>query len=507
MERHIGIWHKENEPEKHEVGELLIDGNHIEFYSRFHGEIFPSAFIGNDGEYDYKVFVNGTSKQSDNHLLDYTSSHRVFYVLMQNFSFSHGIDISGIKDFSFSIPELINWLGITTVNYAVTDMREMAAEELPLDSIILHSENPRIEIYFESKTFTNTLKNDDKTTITIQKEPRIKIEYGQCQNVQSVINDIECLVQFFGLLIGSVSVVQDIRMSVEGQISKSWLYINKDFSYNTINRTALDKPRTYFYAVETLLQDYYSNWRMFYYDNSYSLLRRIYFSVNGKNDILAESIFVEYMRILDGYHTRVCGDEEKKKKINDALKESKKTIKKLIFTNEGRPLFEDAIKSVIPEWSYNASHKDDIAGWIASGYLAKTPLSYRLQELDNDNLQIISKNAVDVETASADKTKIDNLSDEDLIQIYFKELGDTRNYYSHYKLDTTGVLDLHQILTSINVLKATIITIFFKHMGMEKDLIRRIIAFDNELWVQTFCLREKGDRPFEHPSRLRKEEY
>lgn len=78
MERHIGTWCKENKPEKCEVAELLIEGNHIEFYSRFHGEIFPVAFIGSDGENSYKVFVNGSSKASSNRLVDYTSSHRVF---------------------------------------------------------------------------------------------------------------------------------------------------------------------------------------------------------------------------------------------------------------------------------------------------------------------------------------------------------------------------------------------------------------------------------------------
>ena len=53
MERHIGTWFNENKPEKHEVAELLIDGNHLEFYSRFHGEVFPVTFIGSD-------FVNNT---------------------------------------------------------------------------------------------------------------------------------------------------------------------------------------------------------------------------------------------------------------------------------------------------------------------------------------------------------------------------------------------------------------------------------------------------------------
>ena len=115
MERHIGTWHRENDPSNSEVGELLIDGNHIEFYSRFLGTVFPETFIGEDGQYGYKVFVNGSAKPGQNRVVENTASHRVFYVLMQNFGFSKGTDISGIKEFSFTIPELVSWIGINTV--------------------------------------------------------------------------------------------------------------------------------------------------------------------------------------------------------------------------------------------------------------------------------------------------------------------------------------------------------------------------------------------------------
>lgn len=502
MERHVGTWFKEKEPEKKEVAELLIDGNSIEFYSRFHGEVFPTTFIGSDGEYRYKVFVNGSTKPSSNRLLDYTSSYRVFYVLMQNFDFSKGIDISGIIEFSFSIPELINWLGISTVFYGSTDMDKMAAGERHLDPVIIHSENPYVELYFESKSVNSSIRGDDRTEIIIKNEPRIKVQYTQSQGIQCIVDDIECIMQFFGLLIGTMSVVQDIRLTIKDQKLKSWLYFNRDFSYNTIIRDVLNRPRTYYYVVAEHLHRYYSNWRKFYFDDSYSLLRRIFFSVNGRKDIFAEDIFVEYMRILDGYHTRISGDEEIKGKIKTALKASKKEIKKLIFTDEGRPVFEDKIQSVIPGWTYNSKHMEDIAGWIAKGFLERKPLSHRLQELDNQHLRIIRKNAVHIENLRKDKTIIEGMSDEELIQYYFKELGDTRNYYSHYKLDKTGVLESVQMADTINVLKATIISILMSHMDIETDLIRKILEFDSELHFQTMCLREKDDRPFEHPNKV-----
>lgn len=501
MERHIGVWHKETMPQKGEVAEVIIDGNSIEFYSRFHGEVFPTTFIGNDGNFSYKVFVNGSSRSSSKKTLEYTSAHRVFYVLMQNFAFSKGTDISGIKEFSFHIPEIIDWLGVTTVSYASVTESELAAVEKHLEPIVICEGNPHVELYFESKTYDSSL-SDDRAQITLKNEPRIKVEYEVPKNIQSVMDDIECLMQFFGLLIGTVSSAQDIRLSVEGQDLKSWLFFNRDFSYNVMTRGIINRPRTYLYIVRDKLESYYANWRTFYLDDSYSLLRRIYFSVNSRKEIFVEDIFVEYMRILDGYHTRISGDEETNRKLKDALKASEKAIKKLIFTDEGRPLFEEPIKSVIPEWKYNSSHKAEIAEWVAKGYLAKTSLSHRLQELDSQHLNIISRNAVEIEKRKSNKAEINNKTNSELIQLFFKELGDTRNYYSHYKLDTSGVLEIGQISTSINVLKATIISILFYHMGMEEDLIRKILAFDDELHFETMVLRAEDDKPFEHPSNV-----
>lgn len=180
---------------------------------------------------------------------------------------------------------------------------------------------------------------------------------------------------------------------------------------------------------------------------TYELLRRIYFAANGRKELFAEEIFVEYMRFLDGYHTRICGDEETKNKIKESLKESTNTIKGLLFNEKGKALFEEAMIKADPDWKCNSSHIKEIAGWIAAGYLGKTQLSYRLLELDK-----------------------------------------------------SGVLEMQQIFISINVLKSTIIAILFSHMGMDKELIRRIMGFDNELHWQTMCLREKDERPFMHPS-------
>lgn len=502
MERHICAWHKENSDKPDEVGELIIDGNLIEFYSRFHGEVFPSTYTGVDGERGYKVFVNGSAKYSERKSLEYSSSHRVFYVLMQNYQFSKGMDISGIKEFSFEIPELIKWIGTKTVDFAESDLGTLGAVELDMEPIVLKQEDPHIEIRLESKSFNSSICGDDSVTLIIKNVPRIVVNYGEGKSVETVVEDINCLMQFFGLLIGTVSTVEDIRLSVEGQDLKSWLYINRDFSYNLRTHDIFDRPRTYYYALSENIENYYESWRGFYYDETYELLRRIYFAANGHKELFAEEIFVEYMRFLDGYHTRICGDEESKRKIKESLKESTDKIKELLFNDEGKALFEETMVKVDPDWKCNSTHIKEIAGWIAAGYLGKTQLSYRLQELDKMFYSIIALNAVDVEKNTRNSQRYENKTNEELVQNYFKELGDTRNFYSHYKLDKSGVLEIQQICTSITVLKSTIIAILLSHMGIDKELIRKIIEFDNELHWQTMCLIKEGETPFLHPSQI-----
>ena len=501
MERHIGIWYKEGHPESKEVGELIIDGNSIDFLCRFHGEVFPCAFIGNDGEFDYKVFVNGQSYPHFSKTVDHTSSYRVYYVLMKEFEFSKGIEIEEINDFSFTIPEIIQWLGNNTVSYGFTNSDEIGAYENNMESIILNETDPHIEICFESKTLDYSFTHNDSISKMVKQEPRIKVVYEKSQNIKTVIDDIECLMQFFGLLMGSVNSANDIRLSVgiENKNKKSWLYLNYDFSYNTKAFDPFSIPRTYLYVVNDKLPLYYISWREFYFDDRFSLLRRIYFSTNNKKDYFIEEQFIQYMRIIDGYQTRISGGETTRHMLRAAIKTATKDIKRLIFTDEGKPIFENSIKSVLPDWKFNSSHVEDIAGWIASGYIAKKSLASRLQELDDMYLSIIRENAVYIENQSKDPCEVNSMTEEEIIQLYYKELGDTRNYYSHYKMDKSGVLENNKLLDSVNVLKATIISIFFSHMNMERELIRHIMAFDSELRFQTKCLRNENDKPFKRP--------
>ena len=64
----------------------------------------------------------------------------------------------------------------------------------------------------------------------------------------------------------------------------------------------------------------------------------------------------------------------------------------------------------------------------------------------------------------------------------------TRNYYSHYKDDKKNVLEFCQMNETINVLKALLLMILYSHMGIEKEVIKKIMAGDSELHFQTSCL-------------------
>lgn len=308
VERHIGTWRKENE-DTPEVAELIIEGNHIEFYRRDYGEVFPCAFVGSDGEHSYKVFTKGCTAKGKYKTLELASSYRTFFVLQQNYEFPMGLEIENIIQCSFIIPELIDWLAVRTVEFGATEDKELIAKEQNITPIIIHETNPHIEIYFESESFLSTHTIDTRTTFLIKNQPRISVQYEEAVKVERVISDIRSLMQFFGLLIGYVSNVENIRLDIKGQDLKSRLYINQDFSYNLRSRDAMTKSRTKYAQVSEKVQEYFSNWYVFYGDDRYELIRRMFFSGNNRKDIFAEDILVQYIRVLEGYHLRVKNDE------------------------------------------------------------------------------------------------------------------------------------------------------------------------------------------------------
>ena len=66
-------------------------------------------------------------------------------------------------------------------------------------------------------------------------------------------------------------------------------------------------------------------------EEKFDFIRKRFFSANVDKNIFAEDILVEYVRIIEGYHLRITGDEKVSDELRDALKIVEKDIKKLIF--------------------------------------------------------------------------------------------------------------------------------------------------------------------------------
>lgn len=500
MKRLLGTWSKEekNDPQ---VAELILNGNSIEFYRRDYGEIFPCAFVGGDGEHGYKVFTQGNCERGNHKTLELSSNYRTAYVLQQNRPFNKGLDILGIEEVSFIVPELIEWLDIKTVDIGANENKELIACECKYPALVLKGENPHVEIEFESESFTKYHDIDMRTTFVLKNQPRIFINYENTVDVARVQNDLEIIMEFWGLLIGHVSVVEDIRLKIANQDVKSWLYINQDFSYNLRNRSLMDKPRTTFEKVDEKINQYFTNWYDFCNEEKFDFIRKRFFSANADKNIFAEDILVEYVRIIEGYHLRITGDEKISDELRDALKIVEKDIKKLIFSDDSKPLFTEALEKAVPDWKYTSGHAAEIAHWISSGYLGKVGLDQRIKELDQRFGSVIAKNAIHILQLSSDKTNTKDKKETELINGFYRKIVATRNYYSHYKNDKRNVLEFCQMNETINVLKALLVMILYSHMGIDKETIRKIMAGDSELHFQTGCLMTQDDIKKEEKSK------
>lgn len=492
MERHIATWTVDGKPDvSAEVGELIIDGNSIEFYSRNCKEVFPCAFVGYDGEHKYKVFTRGQWRTGKYRTIDNAAAYAVTCVLQQNCDFQQGMIIDGIQEASFIIPELVDWLEVPTVQYSATETGELFAEEINPPPIILYDNNPHIEIQFESESFTKYLDKNDITTFILKNQPRLFIIYSESCDVNRVLADVRAVMQFFGLMIGHVSDVEDLRLVKENQRCRGWLYINRDYSYNLRTMGMTDQKRTTFGGMNYQVQEFFERWYAFYHDETFSFIRRMYFSANNRKDMFLEDILVQYIRILEGYDLRVSKDEGTSQEVRKAINQVEKEIKKLIFSEDGKALFTSALEKVVPDWKYNASHAGMIASWIASGYLGRKSLDDRIKSLDDRYLNIISLNARNVLSHARKHPLAEEISNEEAIRIFILKIVATRNYFSHYKTEPTDVLESDQMYDTLNVLKALIIMIWFSQMGMEREMIRQIMIRDSELRFQTMCLQEK----------------
>lgn len=470
------------------VGEIVIDGNSVEFYVRCSINPFAQAYFGDDGHYCYTVFVNGSEYRGMNRTLDNSSCYRVLCVLKSAQIYNDPIEIENVTECSFVIPELIQWINMKTVKYEQVSMTKAIGVEEVIGDIVLCDVDNETRIVFASKTCKNAIESWSATSITVEKVPEIHIKYHNPVSLEQVRSDIQMNMEFWGLIIGRVSTVEDIHIrtcsdNLEKGNNCILMYINADYSYNLRAIDLFHRIDTNYQLLDESISFLYKGWSRFFQDEKYSYIRNNYFMVNRKAQPSLEDIFVTYVKFLEGYELRVSGDDKKKESIEDRIRSIEKDIKNSIHESEIKTKIENAISSVVPGWKLNSSHSTEIAKWIANGFIGKVSLETRLRRLDDKHLNIIALNKAIIEnskTCSADD--------------YYFMIVSTRNYYSHFKEDDTGVLSMRQMNDTVNVLKGIILLILYENMGMEIDQARKILIRNSELGFETQCLLNEEEK-------------
>ena len=145
----------------------------------------------------------------------------------------------------------------------------------------------------------------------LSQHPQILIQYEDDTNLETVVNEISTIIQFFCVMIGNITGIDDIYLFYGDEKKPDKIYFNKDFSYNTKDCTPTYQHPTTFEDVSESLTKYFSNWYSFCQKSDFDFLRMMYFLENGNSKRYVEDIFVVYVKFLEGYFWRTSGEEEK----------------------------------------------------------------------------------------------------------------------------------------------------------------------------------------------------
>ena len=456
-------WSKKNSlNEDSSIGELDINGNEITFNIKDTVDIFARNFIGSSEGKIFKIFTHG-QQEVDSTGAFYRVSKAYLYD-GDNYAYDKDDNIiSGIESFSFQIPELVHWLNIPSVKFEILDDGTKIIHELETPIISLKDEEVKVYIKYENNNFGEETSNINE--MTLRKKPIIFVEFKEPQNDMMVINYIRILTRFFSMLIGKVSSAIDIRLSLKDEKTSMWLFINEDFSVNNEANLYSISYRTTYQEVSEQLKVWFKTWYDFSVDSSFMFLQNYFFNTCSKKYWNIEELFLIYIKFIEGYDLRVSKDEEKAKNLLKSLDEimTRQDIKDILS-----PEFQKVDSKYRPK---------DVARWISNGFLGRIALEDRVKRIDKKFFDIISSNRSDV---------IEGISSGDL----YKKITKTRNYYSHFKPDSEGILDMKEIYNLIPVMKFMITIILLSHMGLDNDKIETIIIKDDVFWSFTKHLRK-----------------
>lgn len=366
-----------------------------------------------------------------------------------------GDKIEGISSFSFEIPELADWLKFQSVELRASENGQMIIQENKITPIVLKKNNPQIYIKYEMD-YPSLLENG-RTEMTLRNVPRVFVEYETKVDDSIVISDLGIIMRFFALLIGRISYSNDIRLQLKEDSYRMWLYINREFSYNSDSSAYRIRNRTNFQKIKGSIEDYFEHWYSFSEDDKFSFLQNAYFNCNGKKNKSIDDIFLTYCKFLEGYDLRITKDEERASALNQELVNLLKDeqIKSILS-----PVFKKAGSTYKPK---------DISKWISTGFLERVSLKDRIKRLDDQFLKIIQANSHDV------------INMEDANDFYLA-IARTRNYYSHFKQDSVGILSYAEMYRTLDILESLIVVILLNEMGMQIEEIKSIMVQDDRYW-------------------------
>lgn len=286
------------------VGELIISGNSLDFLCRDRGNNMPAIYIGNDSYYSYAVISQGLKHRPvvTNRSLAHASAYSVKYVLRSAGSISpDDVNENSLSSISFTFPELANWFANKySVKLCQTKDGRAAACEVDTPTLLLHEKAPIIELSFASETLCESISKDCRTEAAVKRTPRIFISYEHQTSIYSALNDVRALMQFWGLIIGHVSSVSSIEVSLSS--GDYALYINDDLSYNDYEFWIPYATVTTYEADGLHILDMFSKWYSFFCNCKFTLIRELFFYINSHREYFAEDLFLSYARILEGYH-------------------------------------------------------------------------------------------------------------------------------------------------------------------------------------------------------------